>query len=205
MRWNASYRYRNQSTNNQFEAGGVCQVDNASMAQLRETDWGNEKVFVYDVYMRNSRPVSLSVADVVEITMYNGEQFIATVKGIDFADKLVFALSVESVTASVVANGSVSFKSKTGGGIDSTTGYPKPTVVTWNTAVLCRYTTLTLNLQAKSEQEAYIEAKYAIYLQGKTMPTEQIKLNDSDGNTLGEFSIISYEYLDTKNITKIIV
>ena len=205
MRWNATYRYRTATTNGEFVDGGICQVDNGTMEQLRDAEWGKEKVFLFDVYMRNSHNIGLSVADAVEITMHDGQQFVSTVVGIDFTDRRVYALRISTNFPSFITNGSVSYKFKTGGGLDPVTGFPVPATSTWGEDIPCRWTTVSLNLLARDIEEHYIEAKYAIYVAGKRLPSEQLKLGDNDGNVLGEFSVISYEYMELNGMTKILV
>lgn len=205
MRWNATYRYKNADTLNEWVDGSICQVDNSGMNQLRDAEWGKEKVLVFDVFFRNSHDTTLSAGDTVEVTMNDGETFVATIVGIDFTDRRVYALRIESSTSIVKTNGSVAFKIKSGGGINPITGFPTAATVSWRTAADCHYVKNNENLQEKEQGEPIVQVNYTIYIAGNTTPSEQLRLYDSGGNLLGEFSVISTEYIETKGVTQITV
>lgn len=205
MRWNATYKYRNANTNNQFEDGGACYIVNANTEQLVDSDWGKEKQLKYTMYVRDHRKIFIDWGTVVEVSMQDGQQFVCTVTGIDFTISRLYTFTVSNSLPLVTANGTVKFKTKTGGGIDATTGYPTAATVTWSSAVDCRWNKVRENLQAKEQGEPIVQINYTIYLAQATLPSEQIELFDTNGTSLGEYSVISAEYIDTKGVTKITV
>jgi hypothetical protein len=205
MKWNATYRYRSTSTSNLFVDGGSCYVDPTVTEQLRDTDYGKEVLLGYKMYVKNESRFNPSLGDVVEISMQDGQTFLCTIVGIDFTVHKVYTFSISSSSPRLFSNGSVQFKQKAGGGIDPTTGYPVSTTSTWSESVPCSWKTISLNLLATANNEHYKDAQYSLFIEGNALPSEQLKLADNNGNTLGEFSIISYEYLNTKGVTQIIV
>ena len=205
MRWNATYRYRSTSTDNQFVDGGSCYVDPTVTEQLRETDYGKEVLLGYKMYVKNESRFYPTLGDVVEISMQDGQQFLCTIVGNDFTVHKFYTFLIASSTPKLFSNGTVQFKQKSGGGIDPETGYPVSATSTWSESVPCSWKTVSLNLLATANNEHYKDARYTLFIEGNSLPSEQLKLTDNDGNTLGEFSVISYEYLDTKGVVQIVV
>ena len=204
MKWNATYSYRPVGTS-EFVDGGSCYIEENQSEQLQETEWGVEVTLCYKMYVKGPSRFEPQLSDEVQINMQDGQTFICSIVGIDFTVNRVYTFLIKTHHADVVANGIVSFKTKTAGGIDPVTGYPIATTITWGDDIACRWATIDLNLLANSGTSHFTDAKYVIYVQGDTHPTEQLKLTDSSDNVIGEFSIISYEYIDTRGITKIIV
>lgn len=205
MRWNATYRYRNTSTSNAFVDGGTCYIVCANTEQIMDSEWGKDKELRYTMYVRDPRKINIDWGTVVEVSMQDGQQFVCTVTGIDFTVSRLYTFTVTNSSPLLTANGTVKFKTKTGGGIDATTGYPTAATVTWSTAVDCRWDKVNENLQAKEQGEPIVQVNYTVYLAQATLPSEQIELFDGSGVSLGEYSVISAEYIDTKGVTKITV
>ena len=205
MRWNASYRYRNAGTDNQFVDGGACYIVNANTEQLVDSDWGKEEELKYTMYVRDIRKIFITWGTDVEVTMQDGQQFICTVTGVDFTVSRLYTFTISNSLPYMSSNGSVAFKEKSGGGINPITGYPVAATVSWKTAIDCRYAKNSENLQAKEQGEPIVQVNYTIYIAGDNTQSEQLRLYDNGGNLLGEFSVISTEYIDTKGITKITV
>jgi hypothetical protein len=205
MRWNATYRYRNANTKFKFEDGGACFILNANTEQLVDSDWGKDKILKYTMYVRDRRKIFIDWGTVVEVSMQDGQQFICTVTGIDFTISRLYTFTITNSLPFMTTNGFVKFKTKTGGGIDVTTGYPIAATATWSDAMECRWNKVNENLQAKEQGEPIVQVNYTIYLAQATLPSEQTELLDDSGNSLGEFSVISVEYNDTKSIMKILV
>lgn len=205
MKWNATYRYRGTSTNNQFVDGGSCYVDPTVTEQLRDTDYGKEVLLGYKMYVKNESRFQPTLGDVVEISMQDGQKFLCTIVGNDFTIHKVYTFTISSSSPKLFTNGTVQFKQKTGGGIEPATGYPISASSTWSEAVPCCWNVISLNLLAKANNEHYKDAQYTLFIEGNSLPSEQLKLTDNNGNVLGEFSVTSYEYLDTKGVMQIIV
>ena len=98
MRWNATYRYRSTSTDNQFVDGGSCYVDPTVTEQLRETDYGKEVLLGYKMYVKNESRFYPTLGDVVEISMQDGQQFLCTIVGNDFTVHKVYTFLIASST-----------------------------------------------------------------------------------------------------------
>lgn len=205
MKFNAAYRYRNSGTSNVFVDGGACYIENANKEQLVDSDWGKDLVLAFTMYVRDKRKSNIDWGTVVEVNMQDGQQFICTVTGIDCTISRLYTFTVTNSSPTITANGSVKFKTKTGGGIDTTTGYPKAVTVAWSSAYDCHIVKSTENLQAKDNGEPIVDKSYTVYITQSALPSEQIELFDNSGVSLGEFSVISAEYIDTKGVLKIIV
>ena len=97
----------------------------------------------------------------------------------------------------IIQNGTIEVKAKTGGGIDSTTGHPKkPTSSSWGTPIACQYIPNSRDNLAVSTGQHYTKVSYTILIEEQTFAGEQIRLKDMNGNSLGEFSILSVEPLE---------
>lgn len=204
MKWNASYSYRNPVAT-EFVDGGSCYIEQVESKQLRETEYGNELVLDYKMYVKNASRFEVERGSVVDVLMQDGQQFFCTVVGVDFTVHKVYTVRIAHSTPFVVANGSVSFKYKTGGGFEAITGYPVVAKSYWGEPVECHWATVSMDLLAIGHNEHFTNAKFVVYILGNTLPTEQMKLSDNNGDVLGEYSVISYEYLQVKGVTKIIV
>lgn len=93
----------------------------------------------------------------------------------------------------IIENGTIEFKEKTTGKIDPETGYPtKPTKVGWGTPIPCQYIPNSRNNLGKVNGERFTTASYTLLLEEQPLPdSEQIRLTDANGKSLGEFSLIS--------------
>lgn len=95
----------------------------------------------------------------------------------------------------IIVNGTIRFKRKAGGGLDSATGFPIAPTASWSDAVDCQFVPTSQNLQAKSQGEPIEVRRYAIYLEGyqscEVNVDEQIALYDECNHLIGEFSVKS--------------
>ena len=93
----------------------------------------------------------------------------------------------------IIPNGTIEFKEKTPGCIDPETGYPsKPTQGGWGIPIPCQYIPNSRNNLGKVNGERFTTASYTLLLEEQPLPDiEQIRLSDANGNSLGEFSLIS--------------
>ena len=106
----------------------------------------------------------------------------------------------------IIQNGTIELKQKTGGGIDPETGYPiKPTVGDWSLPIPCQYYPNKYNNLGKVNGMNFKTASYTILIEEQPFNNEQIRLKTLDGNTVGEFSVISVEPLDAVCELKILV
>lgn len=106
----------------------------------------------------------------------------------------------------IITNGTIELLTKTGGGIDPTSGYPLATTETWGAPVPCQYVASRCNLQGRTSQgESYTAASYTILVEEQPIAGEQLRLKDADGTAIGEYSIIQVERLSAVGQTRITV
>lgn len=93
----------------------------------------------------------------------------------------------------IIPNGTLEFKAKAAGGIDPETGYPvKPTDAKWSDPVPCQYLPNSRNNLGRVNGEHFTAAHYTVLLEEQPLPdTEQVRLKDENGKSLGEFSMIA--------------
>lgn len=104
----------------------------------------------------------------------------------------------------IIPNGTIELKQKTGGGIDSTTGYPIASTTAWGNPIECQYLVNSRDNLGRASGEAFIRASYTILIEQQQLNSEQLRLTD-EGGVVREFSIISVEQLDAVCQTKILV
>lgn len=93
----------------------------------------------------------------------------------------------------IIPNGTIAFKQKTPGGIDPETGYPsKHTASTWGDPIPCQYLPNSRSNLGKVNGERFTTAHYTLLLEEQPLPdSEQLRLTDETGKSLGEFSLLS--------------
>lgn len=98
----------------------------------------------------------------------------------------------------IIRNGTIEFKSKSGGGIDPVTGHPiKPTSSSWGDPIPCQYSSNKHNNLGRVSGEHFTIASYAVLIEEQPLEeSEQIRLTDDAGNVVGEYSIIEVEPLE---------
>ena len=113
----------------------------------------------------------------------------------------------------IIQNGTVEIKQKTGGGINSDTGYPnKPGSVSWGEPIPCQYSANKRQYSANKYNqlgrvsgEHFTTAQYTVRIEEQPFTAEQIRLKDLAGKSVGEFSIIQVEPLDAVCELRILV
>ena len=106
----------------------------------------------------------------------------------------------------IIQNGTIETKTKTGGGIDATTGHPKkPTSSAWSTPIPCQYIPNSHNNLGVSTGQHFTQASYTVLIEEQAFTAEQIRLKDMAGNTVGEFSVLSVEPLEAVCEIKILI
>lgn len=98
----------------------------------------------------------------------------------------------------IIPNGTIQIKRKTsGGGIDPETGYAKRSAsVDWGSPIPCQYVVNKYNALAVSANEHITSASYQVLIDEQPFDGAQVRLMDSEGKVLGEFSIIWIEPLE---------
>ena len=97
----------------------------------------------------------------------------------------------------IIQNGTIEVKRKTGGGIDTETGYPqKPGSVDWGDPIPCQYTANKCNKLGRVSGEHFTTAQYTVLIEEQPFEAEQVRLKDLAGNMVGDFSIMQVEPLE---------
>lgn len=106
----------------------------------------------------------------------------------------------------IIQNGTIEAKRKTAGGIDPETGFPVvPSDVEWGEAIPCQYSANRHDWLGKADGEHFTVAAYSILIEERPFEAEQIRLKDSLGNVIGEYSVMQIEPLEAVGEIKILV
>lgn len=105
----------------------------------------------------------------------------------------------------IIQNGTIELKRKTGGGIDPVTGYPSAVSYSWGYPIPCQYIVNSHDNLGMTHGEHFVAASYTVLVEQQALDSEQLRIKDRAGVTVGEFSIISVEQLDAVCQTKILV
>ncbi|MCL1932843.1 MAG: hypothetical protein FWF53_03375 [Candidatus Azobacteroides sp.] len=103
----------------------------------------------------------------------------------------------------VIINGTIQAKVKTGGGLDEN-GNPARPSETFGEPIPARVITNNKNNLGKQDGNTFIAASYEILIEPQTFEAERVRLTRF-GRDMGEFSVMSAEYLETVGSVKIIV
>lgn len=106
----------------------------------------------------------------------------------------------------IIANGTIEFKRKEGGGIDPDTGHPIPPREYWSCPVPCQFIP-NENRQARtSDGEHYHQYTHEVLVEEmRVCATEQVRLRNWCGDVIGEYSIISFSPLEAVSEVRIII
>lgn len=105
----------------------------------------------------------------------------------------------------IIQNGTIEIKQKTAGGIDLTTGHAVKSASAWGDPIPCQYIPNSHNFLGVASGQHYTQASYTVLIEEQPFTAEQIRLKDMDGNTVGEYSVLSIEPLQAVCEVKIIV
>lgn len=106
----------------------------------------------------------------------------------------------------IIPNGHIEIKTKTGGGIDPSTGFPSPAEVSWGAPIPCQMVVSRLNKLGRTTQGEHVTTvSYSILIEDQPFSAERIRLSGNDGKVIGEFSIISMEPLEAVGQIRITV
>lgn len=92
----------------------------------------------------------------------------------------------------IIENGAIEFKIKEGGGIDPATGFPRKAETRWGGPIPCQYVPNGSSLRGRVNGEGFTSASYVILVEMQPLPdSEQVRLTDIFGETVGEYSLLS--------------
>ena len=98
----------------------------------------------------------------------------------------------------IIQNGYITFLESSGGGLDPVTGHPSAaTEKETGYNIPCQFQAASMNLLAKSNGEAVINANYTILIENYVhCPSERLVLKRRDLTEIGRYSVIRIEPLD---------
>ena len=106
----------------------------------------------------------------------------------------------------IIQNGTIEVQTTSQGGLDPTTGFPMNPSVSWGTPVPCQYSPVKYNALALSHGEPVTDKSYSILIETvQNFAADRLRIKDRAGNTVGEFSVISIEPLETVDQIRITV
>jgi hypothetical protein len=104
----------------------------------------------------------------------------------------------------VIVNGEIQGKITAGGGLDEK-GNPSPVLETLSEQLQCRIKANKRNDIGKHDGNTFTVASYEVLTEGQYFENEIVILTDAKGKFLGEFPVISCEYLEAVGLFKILV
>ena len=108
----------------------------------------------------------------------------------------------------IIQDGTMEFKTQVAGVIDPETGYrSQPVSASWCDPMPCNIQTAKENLLAKAlGGEHFTEISYEVCVEEDTpTPSERVRLKDTTGKDLGEFSVQKIIPLEAVAMKKILV
>lgn len=105
----------------------------------------------------------------------------------------------------IIQNGRLTPIIKEGGGIDATTGYAIAPALVEGASIPCQWIPTRHDMQHRVDGEPRTLVSYEILIEQQPFNSEQVVLEDMDGNELGRFSVISVEPLDAVCEMRIVV
>lgn len=110
----------------------------------------------------------------------------------------------------IIANGFIQPKQKTAttqAVIDPATGHPRKGAVeaSWGERIECQYSANRYNDLGRVLGEPHTERSYEILIEAQPFAAEQVRLLNLNGESVGEFSIISATPLDAVGQIKLLV
>jgi len=108
----------------------------------------------------------------------------------------------------MIENGTLYYKTVTGGGIDPETGDPIPATSTWSSAVPCYIKPNSTGRLMRYEGGQYVSAAYEVHIEkDPTLDLRLIKIIDAAGALIGEFQIVpqNIQHLEYVERIKIVI
>jgi hypothetical protein len=105
----------------------------------------------------------------------------------------------------IIQNGTIEAEVKTGGGVDSSTGFPVRPTVSWGEPIPCQFSANSMNRLGRANGEHFTLASYEVFIEEQTFTAERLRLTDEAGNVIGIFSVIQVAPLQTVCEIRILV
>lgn len=104
----------------------------------------------------------------------------------------------------IFPNGTIETKIKSGGGFNNA-GYPIKPDEKWSNPIQCHFRSANCNLNGIAKGESFTDVSYEIIIYEQSYEGEILKLRDSEGNVIGEYSAIKIDKLSIVGRIKILV
>lgn len=104
----------------------------------------------------------------------------------------------------MIVNGKLYYQIETGGGKDEDDD-PIPVVVSWSEPIECNVKVNTRNNKGKYKDDTFVIASYEVLIELDDFTATRVRIEDANGNDLGEYPIQSISPLIAVGRTKIIV
>lgn len=106
----------------------------------------------------------------------------------------------------IIPNGTIEVLTTSDGGLNPTTGFPTKPKETWGAKIDCQFSPVRQDYLAKTvNSEPYSALSFSILIEAATFTGDRVRLSDRDGNSIGEFSVVSVEPLEAVGQVRITV
>ena len=107
----------------------------------------------------------------------------------------------------IIPNGTIEVQNLAGGGIDPETGFPSTGAASWGEPVPCQFSPVRQDYRATVDGEPAKTLSFSILIEEQQPPftADRLRLRDSGGALLREFSVESVEHLEAVGQTRITV
>lgn len=107
----------------------------------------------------------------------------------------------------IIENGTIEVLTVVGGGLDEQTGFPCPQEESYGTPIPCQFSPVRYNATAHRDGEPVTQKSFSILIeeQPQEFAADRVRLTNSAGRVIGEFSVISVEALEAVGQVKITV
>lgn len=104
----------------------------------------------------------------------------------------------------IIQNGTLLARRPSRGGIDPETGHPVKAAAEWCDPVPCQYSPVTVDRRGRANGERFTMATYTALVEGP-YEADRVRLLDGHGGTVGEFAVISAEWLEAVCQTRVLL
>ncbi len=105
----------------------------------------------------------------------------------------------------IIPNGTIEAQNLAGGGIDPETGFPTTGAASWGEPVPCQFSPVKQDYRATVDGEPARTLSFSILIEGQPFTADRLRLRDSGGALIREFSVESVEHLEAVGQTRITV
>lgn len=104
----------------------------------------------------------------------------------------------------IIVNGKLIPRLLSRGRIDPETGHPIPAQREWGDAIPCQYIVNRMDVAGRVNGEKALQLSYTVLVE-RPFYGERVRLCDMAGCVIGEFPVISLEWLEAVGQTKVVM